>query len=48
MPANLGLLTLFAASSFKIFPNHNSEIDTEASVGDADSRLAGFFLNTVK
>ena len=49
MPANLFLLTLFAASSkpIRYFPNHNPDISTEPSVGGSNSRLA-VFLNTLK
>ena len=49
MPVNLTLLTLFAVSSKPIrYPNHNREISTEPSVGESDSHLADFFLNTLK
>ena len=32
--------------TYKVFPNHNPGIDTEASVGESDLGLAGFFENS--
>ena len=39
---------IFVIKTYKVFFNHNPEIDTDASVGQSDSRLAIIFLNTLK
>ena len=38
----------FNLRTYKVFSNHNHEIDTETSAGEFYLRLASFFINSLK